>query len=123
VANSVRDLCELLLVLGGAEDLSLAAQLQTAMNQYVKQLSSNPPPIGPMYPLEWLEKRSMKSIARYQDAEAMMLHQQEQRRLNGDISRQVMNTKPPVASWWKLAADGIKEWQVIRSVVYETEDV
>eukprot|EP01034_Spumella_vulgaris_P024576 gene24576-30941_t len=123
VANSVRDLCELLLVLGSSEELSLAAELQTAMNLYVKQLSASPPPIGPMYPAEWLEKRLMKSIMRYQDAEAMLLHQQEQRRLNGDVFRPVINTKPAVVSWWKLAADGIKEWQTIRSVVYEIEDV
>ncbi len=123
VARSVRDTCDLLLILGTAEDHCLASRLQSALNDYVHLITTHPPPVAPMYPAEWLEKRGMKSVLHFQDFEAMQQKLHEERILQGNGPALSAPLKAPVDSWWKIAANGIKEWQGLRSVVYQNVDV
>ena len=73
LARTVRDLCDALLFLppGGESQgegaLSLAISLQRATDAFVVQLKAHPPPVAPLYPPQWLQKRLMTSVSKFQE--------------------------------------------------------
>lgn len=49
----------------------LARDVQIAMDAYTHTLQLHSPPPAPLYPLEWLTKRSMISLTLFQDVAAV----------------------------------------------------
>jgi hypothetical protein len=69
IARSAKDLCDVLslFALGDEGDISLACELQRSVDVYVKCLQSNPPPVAPLYPPQWMGIRQLVTVCRYQE--------------------------------------------------------
>lgn len=71
VVLEVSRICEALLLIGTIDLEScsvLASKLQLATDTYVRHICSIEPPLAPLYPIEWLEKRNMAVIQKFQKA-------------------------------------------------------
>ena len=53
IAKAAKDLCDVLLLIGGVGDAALAAQVQAAVDGYVTAVQSNPAPVAPLYAPKW----------------------------------------------------------------------
>ena len=114
IASNVTDTCDLLILLGGDANVFLATELHRALDTYINTLTQIPPPVAPLYPYEWLQRRAMLSVARYQDVEALKAAAAESGRDQRPSARPV-----DLESWWKIAADGIKKWKATNSFVFK----
>lgn len=152
VARSARDMCDALQLVNGGEtgvlsrcmmprssdshegadaiahdrsyvsDYELTTYIQGAVDTYALQVQAKSPPIAPNYPPQWLQKRSMSSVAKLQDREQPLLPSTLPGRLDdaavprwspSSENKTVQDDNPLLAtkSWWETAADGIKMWQ------------
>lgn len=118
VARVVIDLCQVILLVGGLDDLVLVCKLQAAMDSYALQVQKFLPPIAPRYPAEWLEERLMGSVRRFQDiqttSQSSYTNSQQGAEASGATSS---GNAAPVKTWWTVAADGIKKWQKTRTTL------
>lgn len=74
ITRSASEMSDVLSLLSSSpRHQALVMQLQQAVEAHLQVLQSNPPPVAPHYPLEWLKKRAMGSVRYYQDIEAMIL--------------------------------------------------
>lgn len=120
-AKKIKDLCDLLILINGPNDMELVLSLQHAANDYVLQVQLNPPPIAPNYPPEWLEKRLMSHMRHFQDlsliranSTTILVNTDVQLNSNG-VEWDGMNTKN-IESWWEKAANGIRVWHTYKRV-------
>ena len=69
IARSAKDLCDVLslFALGDEGDITLACELQRSVDVYVKCLQSQPPPVAPLYPPQWMGIRQLVTVCRYQE--------------------------------------------------------
>lgn len=69
IARSAKDLCDVLslFALGDEGDIPLACELQRSVDVYVKCLQSQPPPVAPLYPPQWMGIRQLVTVCRYQE--------------------------------------------------------
>ncbi len=104
MAWAVNDLMEVLLLLGTRADVALASSLQRAMDEYSVVVQSNPAPVAPEYPPEWLVRKSMASVFRFQNITAIAAEPRN------DTSSKIGN----VVGWWQVAADGIQTWRAMK---------
>jgi hypothetical protein len=82
-------------------DYNLAILLQLLVDEFVSSIKSNIPPVAPAYPYEWLRKRDMLSVTRFQET---------------IILPKTMNMYdvPYSKNWWEKVANGIDEWKSCR---------
>ena len=76
IAASAKDLCDVLSLIttGESDDVTLACAVQMGVDEYVKKLQSNPPPVAPMYPPQWMAIRLMTKVCRYQEIQTPIDH-------------------------------------------------
>jgi hypothetical protein len=106
VANAVADIRDALLLLGGASsaDVASAMTLEKQMNEYCNFVANNPPPSAPLYPVDWLRRKSMNFLRCFQ----------EWPKISGDsvvTLGDVNNKESTELLWWKVAAAGIIHWR------------
>lgn len=70
IARNGKNLCDVLSLFchGDNNDISLACNLQKSIDTYVKELQSNPAPVAPMYPSQWMQIRLMFDVGKFQEA-------------------------------------------------------
>lgn len=109
VASAVADLRDALLLLGDPRgDIDLAIRLQRAMTDYATIVVSNPPPSAPLYPVEWLRRKSMEHVRCFQEWPAVS-H-------DAVITMgSTINVTVHSLLWWKVAADGIIFWRTLKN--------
>ena len=115
VSKTVQDISDALIYLSSIEQLNisgsklssyqLATQVQLATDNFMKAVQTNSAPIAPAYPVEWLSKRMMMSIIRFQENSTVT---------NGEVVVQPTKSLDHIEKWWKVAADGIKFWHGVR---------
>ena len=104
VSNTVADLCFALLLINNQgtscgnlrSPLKAACLLQSRMDAYVALLESNPCPLAPSYPLEWLNKRNMSMIRHFQASEE----------IHGKLPTLLLHSQ--------LVESGINSWRQLR---------
>ena len=116
VARAVRDLLDLFLLLGGKAELAAASELQRAMDAHAALLQSQPAPIAPPYPPEWLSKRFMGKIRHFQEQGVTAAAYSEATE-GGAWDSQERVERGAVLTWWMAAANGIKVWLKFKRVV------
>lgn len=95
VAASVKEVCDVCILLGTFSDISLASALQCAMDTYTHAMHELVPPIAPLYPLPWLKRRNMEEVRWFQSSQS-----------NADEKM-----------WWFLIVSGLAEWKKKRNTV------
>lgn len=120
LTNVINSLTSFLLLSFKNSDLQLIRDLQKIMQEFVKTLQSNPPPLAPQYPKEWLVLRNMSNVINFQDPRARY-EERLNRRLDlipSNIDRKLVSLLTTQdyeellssKTWWSFAADGIKYW-------------
>lgn len=99
LAKRCSELCKVLVLLGTAQDMMLAARVQHSMDTYADAVRNNPAPLAPSYPRKWLAKKDMSILRRYQDID-----------ITTDSPAASTMGKGVPSSLWKVAADGISQW-------------
>lgn len=129
VAKTVMDLCDVLLLLFPNEELSsnartIVIRLQRAMDSYTETVIAFPPPVAPSYPVQWLSKRLMYNVMRYQETAKNPTESQTGKEDEWNLTQRVSHTIPErmeakdIQTWWKAAAEGIKLWRKIKKVSF-----
>ena len=106
---------DVLLLLGAPLDFDLISQLQVAVESYTNLLISNPSPVAPGYPPEWLDKRLMKYVKHFQDNTNQIDNNDD------NVENKFQNSENPdnkIETWWETVADGIKYWRTIRKITF-----
>lgn len=111
-AVEVKGFVEALLLLAGPGDFELACSLQLVMDQYSSTVQSNPSPIAPGYPSDWLGKRMMLSLLRFQDCSL-------ERSVSTSSAAAAVSSKSRLTTWWEKAAQGIQAWREYRRISLE----
>jgi hypothetical protein len=118
-------------------DVSLAALVQKAVDSYALHFRNNSVPIGPAYTSQWLTKKHMSVMGRFQDS-AQFLTQasavtevaidvlsvahahansvsKQQQELDGSTQDASVDDGAK-KNWWQVVADGITNWQKLRKL-------
>lgn len=120
LTNIINSLTKFLLLSFKQSDFQLIRELQQIMQDFVKTLQSNPPPLAPLYPKEWLVLRNMSSVINFQDPRARyeeklnrrldLIPSSIDRKLVSLLTTQDYDELLSTKTWWSVAADGIKYW-------------
>jgi hypothetical protein len=152
VARQARSLCDALLVLGGDmratvsgvggayealslnRDLQMACTLQATVDAYGLLMQSQVAPVAPAYPPQWLTKRQMSTIMRFQEKlhpTASTVAGTDQA-ANTDSEAKVADggqgaegaaansAEESTRDWWQTAAQGLMLWKELRLVTLQT---
>ena len=95
----VIELIDILILLNEKGDYELATLLQCTMDKYCQAVQASPPPVAPLYPLEWLSRRLMLSVQYFQDRS----------------NPEEVTTKTG-ETYWEKSAQGIQVWLKARKI-------
>lgn len=93
------DICEALLLLNTSKDMELIQQLHKCMNEFIGKVQGQLPVQAPEYPLSWLGKRQLYSVAYFQD--------------NNAAAENIQMTQRAPKTWWVDVAEGALQWQLV----------